>query len=273
MVARIDRRFKRLAAERRAALVAFIMAGDPDPGTSLALLKALPSAGADVIELGMPFTDPMADGPPIQAAGLRALRAGQTLVATLAMVAAFRPEDAETPVVLMGYFNPIYVYGVQRFIRDARTSGVDGLIIVDCPPEEDDELCLPAREGGLCFVRLATPTTDDNRLPAVLANTGGFLYYVSVAGVTGSTAPNFNTVGQAVERLKRHTSLPIAVGFRDQGRAKRGLDRLRRRWRGRRVGPRRSGTIVAGPREGQHLNRPGGDRAGRKPLAQPAKRH
>jgi len=213
MVARIDRRFQRLAAERRAALVAFIMAGDPDPETSLALLKALPGAGADVIELGMPFTDPMADGPPIQAAGLRALRAGQTLVATLAMVAAFRPEDPETPVVLMGYFNPIYVYGVQRFIRDARTSGVDGLIIVDCPPEEDDELCLPAREGGLCFVRLATPTTDDNRLPAVLANTGGFLYYVSVAGVTGSTAPNFNTVGQAVERLKRHTSLPIAVGF------------------------------------------------------------
>lgn len=213
MVSRIDRRFERLAAERRAALVTYIMAGDPDPETSLALLKALPSAGADVVELGMPFTDPMADGPPIQAAGLRALKAGQTLAATLTMVAAFRTEDAETPVVLMGYFNPIYVYGVERFIRDARNGGVDGLIVVDCPPEEDDELCLPARAGGLCFVRLATPTTDEWRLPAVLANTDGFLYYVSVTGVTGAAAPDFHSVGRAVARLKSRTSLPIAVGF------------------------------------------------------------
>ena len=213
MASRIERRFERLAAERRAALVTYIMAGDPDPETSLALLKALPGAGADIIELGMPFTDPMADGPPIQAAGLRALHAGQTLAATLRMVSAFRGGDADTPIVLMGYFNPIYVYGVERFVRDARDAGVDGLIVVDCPPEEDDELCLPAREGGLCFVRLATPTTDDKRLPAVLANTGGFLYYVSVTGVTGSAAPDFNSVGLAVARLKRHTSLPIAVGF------------------------------------------------------------
>ena len=213
MVARIDRRFERLAAERRAALVAYIMAGDPDPQTSLDLLKALPAAGADIVELGMPFTDPMADGLPIQAAGLRALKAGQTLRATLAMVAAFRAGDADTPIVLMGYFNPIYVYGVEPFLRDARAAGVDGLIVVDCPPEEDDELCLPARKHGLSFVRLATPTTDDNRLPAVLANTGGFLYYVSVTGVTGSATPDFDSVGQAVAQFKRHTSLPIAVGF------------------------------------------------------------
>jgi tryptophan synthase alpha chain len=221
MVARIDRRFERLAAERRAALVTFIMAGDPDPETSLAILKALPRAGADVVELGMAFTDPMADGPPVQAAGLRALKAGQTLHGTLKMVAAFRAEDADTPVVLMGYFNPIYVYGVQPFLRDARTAGVDGLIVVDCPPEEDDELCIPAREAGLSFVRLATPTTDDVRLPAVLANTGGFVYYVSITGVTGSAAPNPGSVGAAVARIKRHTSLPIAVGFgvRDESSA------------------------------------------------------
>jgi tryptophan synthase alpha chain len=213
MVARIDRRFERLAAERRAAFVAFIMAGDPDPETSLDLLKALPAAGADIVELGMPFTDPMADGPPVQAAGLRALKAGQTLRATLAMVAAFRAGDADTPILLMGYFNPIYVYGVEPFLRDAQAAGVDGLIVVDCPPEEDDELCLPARRQGLSFVRLATPTTDENRLPAVLANTGGFLYYVSVTGVTGSAAPDFHSVGQAVARFKRYTSLPVAVGF------------------------------------------------------------
>jgi tryptophan synthase alpha chain len=221
MVARIDRRFERLAAERRAALVAFIMAGDPDPETSLALLKALPRAGADIVELGMAFTDPMADGPPVQAAGLRALKAGQTLHGTLKMVAAFRAEDADTPVVLMGYFNPIYVYGVQPFLRDARTAGVDGLIVVDCPPEEDDELCIPAREAGLTFVRLATPTTDDVRLPAVLANTGGFVYYVSITGVTGATAPNVDSLRAAVARIKRHTPLPIAVGFgiRDESSA------------------------------------------------------
>jgi tryptophan synthase alpha chain len=213
MGARIDRRFQRLAAERKAALVAYIMAGDPDPETSLAILKALPSAGADIIELGMPFTDPMADGPTIQAAGLRALKAGQTLRATLKMAAAFRAGNDDTPVVLMGYFNPIYVYGVDEFVRDARNAGVDGLIVVDCPPEEDDELCIPAQKGGLAFVRLATPTTDDNRLPAVLANTGGFLYYVSVTGVTGAAAPNFDSIGPALARIRRRASLPIAVGF------------------------------------------------------------
>src|SRR5580658_10030969 len=213
MVARIDRRFERLAAERRAAFVAFIMAGDPDPETSLALLKALPAAGADIVELGMPFTDPMADGPPVQAAGLRALKAGQTLRATLAMVAVFRAGDADTPVLLMGYFNPIYVYGVEPFLRDARSAGVDGLIVVDCPPEEDEELCLPALRAGLNFIRLATPTTDDKRLPAVLANTSGFVYYVSITGITGSAAPDADKVGAAVARLKRHSHLPVAVGF------------------------------------------------------------
>jgi tryptophan synthase alpha chain len=213
MVSRIDRRFERLADERRAALAAFVMAGDPDPGTSLAILKALPPAGADIVELGMPFTDPMADGPAVQAAGLRALKAGQTLRATLEMVAAFRVDDDETPVVLMGYFNPIYVYGVEAFLRDARQAGVDGLIVVDCPPEEDDELCLPTLASGLSFVRLATPTTDDVRLPAVLRNTSGFVYYVSITGITGSATPDFEAVRKAVARIKRHTPLPIAVGF------------------------------------------------------------
>ena len=242
MVARIDRRFERLAAERRAAFVAFIMAGDPDPETSLALLKALPAAGADIVELGMPFTDPMADGPPVQAAGLRALKAGQTLRATLAMVAVFRAGDADTPVLLMGYFNPIYVYGVEPFLRDARSAGVDGLIVVDCPPEEDDELCLPARRQGLSFVRLATPTTDDNRLPAVLANTGGFLYYVSVAGVTGSAAPDFHSVGQAVARIQASYITARCGWLRRQGCFQRECNRIGRRWCGRRVGSCRSGA-------------------------------
>ena len=189
------------------------MAGDPDPETSLAILKALPRAGADIVELGMPFTDPMADGPAIQAAGLRALKAGQTLRATLAMVDAFRAGDEATPVVLMGYFNPIYVYGVEAFLADARAAGVDGLIVVDCPPEEDDELCLPALASGLSFIRLATPTTDDVRLPAVLRNTSGFVYYVSITGITGAAAPDFGAVAHAVARIKRHSGLPIAVGF------------------------------------------------------------
>ena len=213
MTKRIDLRFQRVAAERRAALVTYVMAGDPDAGTSLAILEALPAAGADVIELGMPFTDPMADGPAVQAAGLRALEAGQTLRATLAMVAAFRAKDPETPVILMGYFNPIYVYGVESFLRDAIAAGVDGLIVVDCPPEEDDELCLPARRAGLAFIRLATPTTDAARLPAVLANASGFIYYVSITGVTGSAAPNPKAAGEAVTRIKKHTPLPVAVGF------------------------------------------------------------
>ena len=213
MISRIDRRFQRLAAERRSALVTYVMAGDPDPETSLDILRALPAAGADVVELGIPFTDPMADGPAIQAAGLRALKAGQTLRATLKMVEAFRAGDPDTPLILMGYFNPIYVYGVEPFLRDAKRAGVDGLIVVDCPPEEDDELCEPAGKAGLAFIRLATPTTDDSRLPAVLTNASGFVYYVSITGVTGSATPDPAAVARAVGRIKGHTSLPVAVGF------------------------------------------------------------
>ncbi|HEV3042972.1 MAG TPA: tryptophan synthase subunit alpha [Roseiarcus sp.] len=213
MTTRIDARFSALKGQGRAALVTFITAGDPDLQTSLAILKALPGAGADVIELGMPFTDPMADGPAVQASGLRALRGGQTMRKTLRMVAEFREGDPDTPIVLMGYYNPIYVYGVEGFLRDARTAGVDGLIVVDLPPEEDEELCLPAVKAGLNFIRLATPTTDDKRLPAVLANTSGFVYYVSITGITGSAAPDADKVGAAVARLKSHSHLPIAVGF------------------------------------------------------------
>jgi len=213
MTSRIDARFEALRAARRVALVTFVMAGDPDPATSLAIAKALPAAGADVIELGMPFTDPMADGPAIQAAGLRALRAGQTLRKTLALAREFRDVDAKTPIVLMGYYNPIYVYGVERFLVDAKAAGVDGLIVVDLPPEEDDELCVPTLRAGLEFIRLATPTTDDKRLPAVLANASGFVYYVSITGVTGAAAPEAVGVGAAVARIKRHTHLPVAVGF------------------------------------------------------------
>jgi tryptophan synthase alpha chain len=213
MTTRIDRRFAALKKDGRAALVTFLTAGDPDPETSLAILRALPAAGADVIELGMPFTDPMADGPAIQAAGLRALRAGQTLSKTLAMVRAFRAGDDATPIVLMGYYNPIYIYGVDRFLVDAKAVGVDGLIVVDLPPEEDDELCLPALKAGLSFIRLATPTTDDRRLPAVLANTSGFVYYVSITGITGAATPEPSQVNAAVARIKRHTRLPVAVGF------------------------------------------------------------
>jgi tryptophan synthase alpha chain len=213
MTTRIDRRFAALKDEGRAALVTFTMAGDPDYDTSLALAKALPKAGADLIELGMPFTDPMADGPAVQAAGVRALAAGQTMKKTLALVRAFRAADDATPIVLMGYFNPIYIYGVDKFLVDAKAAGVDGLIVVDLPPEEDEELCLPALRAGLNFIRLATPTTDDRRLPAVLANTSGFVYYVSVAGITGSAAPDPGRVTEAVARIKRQTALPVAVGF------------------------------------------------------------
>ena len=213
MTTRIDTRFAEAAREGRAALVTFLMAGDPDPATSLEIVKALPEAGADVIELGMPFTDPMADGPAIQAAGLRALGAGMTLKKTLDLVRAFRVGDGATPIVLMGYFNPIYVYGVDRFLADAKAAGVDGLIVVDLPPEEDAELCLPALAAGVDFVRLATPTTDDRRLPAVLKNTAGFVYYVSITGVTGTATPDFGRVATAVARIKRHTKLPVAVGF------------------------------------------------------------
>jgi len=210
---RIDARFAELKKQGRSAFVTFLMAGDPDPATSLAIIKALPQAGADIIEIGMPFTDPMADGPSIQAAGLRALKAGMTLRKTLDMVRGFRKDDHATPLVLMGYYNPIYIYGVDRFLADAKSAGVDGLIIVDLPPEEDAELCLPAMKAGLNFIRLATPTTDDKRLPAVLANTSGFVYYVSITGITGSASANTAVVGEAVARIKRHTKLPVCVGF------------------------------------------------------------
>jgi len=213
MTTRIDTRFAALGRQGRAALVTFVTAGDPDLATSLAILKALPAAGADVIEIGMPFSDPMADGPAIQASGLRALKGGQTMRRTLALIADFRKGDADTPLILMGYYNPIYVYGVDAFLRDAKSAGVDGLIVVDLPPEEDEELRAPALKAGLNFIRLATPTTDDKRLPAVLANTSGFVYYVSVAGTTGAAAPDAAKVGAAVARIKAHTHLPVAVGF------------------------------------------------------------
>jgi tryptophan synthase alpha chain len=213
VTARVEARFARCRAEGRAALVTYVMAGDPDPDTSLAVLKALPRAGADIVEFGLPFTDPMADGPPIQAAALRSLKAGQTTARTLDLVREFRKGDTDTPVILMGYFNPIYVYGVERFLADARSAGVDGLIVVDLPPEEDEELCLPALRAGLAFIRLATPTTDDRRLPAVLRNTACFVYYVSITGITGAATPDFGKVGAAVERIKRHTALPVVVGF------------------------------------------------------------
>jgi tryptophan synthase alpha chain len=213
MTTRIDARFNELRQQRRAALVTFVMAGDPDLATSLEILKSLPKAGADVIEVGMPFTDPMADGPAIQAAGLRALKAGTTLNKTLDLVAEFRKTDQTTPIVLMGYYNPIYIHGVPAFLKEAKAAGVDGLIVVDLPPEEDAELCLPAREAGLNFIRLATPTTDDKRLPKVLENTSGFVYYVSLTGITGAALADYSGVAEAVARIKRHTPLPVAVGF------------------------------------------------------------
>ena len=213
MTTRIDRRMAKLKSEGRPALVTYFMGGDPDYDTSLKIMKALPKAGSDVIELGMPFSDPMADGPAIQAAGLRALKAGQTLVKTLKMAADFRKDDNETPIVLMGYYNPIYVYGVDRFLTDAIASGIDGLIVVDLPPEMDEELCIPALKAGINFIRLATPTTDDKRLPKVLQNTSGFVYYVSMTGITGSALADTDKVGAAVRRIKGHTDLPVCVGF------------------------------------------------------------
>jgi len=210
---RINRRFAALKADGKKALVTFLTAGDPDYDTSLKIIKGLPEAGADVIEIGMPFTDPMADGPAIQASSLRALQAGQTMVKTLQMVREFRKTETDTPIVLMGYYNPIYIYGCDRFIKDALDAGIDGLIIVDLPPEEDDELCIPALAAGLNFIRLATPTTDDKRLPKVLTNTSGFVYYVSITGITGTATPDADIVGAAVNRLKNHTDLPVVVGF------------------------------------------------------------
>lgn len=213
MTTRIDTTFARTRAEGRPALVTFVTGGDPDYDTSLAILRALPKAGADVIELGMPFSDPMAEGPPIQASSKRALEAGMTLTKVLAMVRAFRATDDTTPIVLMGYYNPIYSYGNDRFLADAKAAGVDGLIVVDLPPEADDELCVPAMGAGINFIRLATPTTDAKRLPAVLANTSGFVYYVSIAGITGTAAPDTSKVAAAVTRIKASTTLPVAVGF------------------------------------------------------------
>ncbi|PST17728.1 tryptophan synthase subunit alpha [Rhizobium sp. JAB6] len=213
MTARMDKRFAALKAEGRPALVTYFMGGDPDYETSLGIMKALPEAGADVIELGMPFSDPMADGPAIQLAGQRALKAGQTLKKTLQLAADFRKVDADTPIVMMGYYNPIYIYGVENFLDDALAAGIDGLIVVDLPPEMDDELCIPAIRKGINFIRLATPTTDDKRLPTVLKNTTGFVYYVSMNGITGSALPDPSLVSGAVKRIKQHTELPVCVGF------------------------------------------------------------
>jgi tryptophan synthase alpha chain len=210
---RIDRRFAALKREGRPAFVAFVTAGDPDYETSKATLLGLPDAGADVIEIGMPFSDPMADGPAVQASSVRALKAGQTMKRTLQLVRDFRAKDAHTPIILMGYYNPIYVFPAEAFLDEAKAAGVDGMIVVDVPPEADGELCLPAIERGLSFIRLATPTTDDVRLPAVLANTSGFVYYVSITGITGAAAPVVSDVRAQVERIKRSTSLPVVVGF------------------------------------------------------------
>ncbi|PAQ08046.1 tryptophan synthase subunit alpha [Mesorhizobium temperatum] len=213
MTTRIDRRMAKLKAEGRPALVTYFMSGDPDYDIALSIMKALPKAGADIIEMGMPFSDPMADGPAIQAAGLRALKGGQTLVKTLKMASEFRAADDETPIVLMGYYNPIYIHGVDRFLTDALASGIDGLIVVDLPPEMDEELCIPALKAGINFIRLATPTTDDKRLPKVLQNTSGFVYYVSMTGITGSALADTGKVAAAVRRIKGHTDLPVCVGF------------------------------------------------------------
>ena len=210
---RIDRRFAALKSEGRPGLVTFLMAGDPDYATALEILLGLPKAGADIIEIGMPFSDPMADGPAIQAAGLRALKSGQTMKKTLALVREFRKSDTETPIVLMGYTNPIYVYPIEPFLDEAKSAGVDGLIIVDCPAEADDEICLPAISRGMNFIRLAAPTTDAKRLPAVLKNTSGFLYYVSITGITGTAAPDAKMVHAQVASIKKSTTLPVAVGF------------------------------------------------------------
>jgi tryptophan synthase alpha chain len=213
MTSRIEKRFADLKAGNRPALVTFVMAGDPDLATGQAILEALPQAGADIIELGMPFSDPMADGVAIQLGGQRALASGQTLRGVLGMVEDFRRKDETTPIVLMGYYNPIYIFGVDKFLAAAKAAGVDGLIIVDLPPEEDEELCLPALAAGINFIRLTTPTTDDKRLPAVLRNTSGFVYYVSMTGVTGAAIKSRGAVGEAVDRIKSHTDLPVAVGF------------------------------------------------------------
>jgi tryptophan synthase alpha chain len=210
---RIDRKFASLRQQGRAGFVTYVMGGDPNFSTSLEILRGLPKAGVDIIELGMPFTDPMADGPAIQAAGLRSLKAGHTMRSTFDLVRLFREDDQETPIVLMGYYNPIYSWGVEAFLKEAKRAGVDGLIVVDLPPEEDEELCLPSLAAGINFIRLTAPTTDDKRLPAVLANTSGFVYYVSMTGITGSQEIDARGLKQAVERLQKSSGLPVAVGF------------------------------------------------------------
>ena len=257
MPSRIDATFARARAENRSVLVTYVMSGDPDPATSLEVLKALPGAGADILEFGLPFTDPMADGPAIQAAGLRALKAGQTVSGTLDLVRRFRAGNDTTPIVLMGYYNPIHTYGVDRFLDDALAAGVDGLIVVDLPPEEDSELCLPALGKGLAFIRLATPTTDERRLPAVLANTAGFVYYVSITGITGTATPDFGKVSEAVARAARRR------GIRRQDRRPRGGDRRRcRRRRGRLRARGRPGALPRRRGPGAGRKRRGRDGAG-----------
>lgn len=213
MTTRITKRFEQLNAEKRSGLITFVMGGDPDYKTALDILKGLPEAGADLIEIGMPFTDPMADGPSIQKAGLRALETGQTLRKTLELASDFRKTDDKTPLIVMGYYNPIYIFGVDKFLLEAKNAGIDGLIVVDLPPEEDSELCIPALEKGLDFIRLATPTSDDKRLPSLLKHTSGFIYYISIAGVTGTKTLDIDSVSSAVNRLRHHTTLPVAVGF------------------------------------------------------------
>ncbi len=268
MTTRIDRRFEKLKAEGRPALVTYFMGGDPDYETSLAIMKALPAAGSDIIELGMPFSDPMADGPAIQAAGLRALKAGQTLARTLRMARAFRAGDNETPIVMMGYYNPIYIYGVDRFLADAVDAGIDGLIVVDLPPEMDEELCIPAIKAGVNFIRLATPTTDDKRLPKVLQNTSGFVYYVSMTGITGAALPDTAKVASAVAAHQGAYGPARLRRFRRQDRGTgKGDRRLGGRRRGRHGDRQRRGQLGrAGGREGC---RPGGGRGDtcRRPFA------
>ena len=255
MTARLDLRFQRVAAEGRAALLTFIMAGDPDTETSSAILAALPAAGADIVELGMPFSDPIADGPAIQGAGRRALEANQTLPATLRMAKQFRAGDPDTPLILMGYFNPIYIYGVETFLTDAKAAGVDGLIVVDCPPEEDDEICLPARKAGLAFVRLVAPTTSDDRLPEILANAGGFVYFVSITGITGAAAPDVKLVGRSRGAPQAADEAASRSRVRRQEPRKRPSNRRDRGRRGGRFVHRRGDQTFAGRRSGDRVHR------------------
>ena len=276
MSTRIDRRFAALKTEGRAALVTFVTAGDPDYETSLKIISGLPKAGADVIEIGMPFTDPMADGPAIQAAGLRALAAGQNMKKTLKLIREFRKTDQDTPIVLMGYYNPIYVYGVDKFLKDSKAAGADGYIIVDLPPEEDGEFCIPALKADMNFIRLATPTTDDHRAPTVFRNTRGFVYYVSVLGITGTKAPDLKSVKANVNRLRKHTQPADLRGLRRQDGGAGARHRQGCGWRGRRFGPRECCGEEPHKSRKAHLKDGKGrararlrDRAGRQELSAP----